>query len=135
MHQLESLRSKLDRQVGDAGDVAAGPIETGHNSELNGVDADLEDDGDRRGRLLGRERSRATADRGNRADTASDQIGRQGRQLAVVTLRGGVLDPDVASLLVADFLETLPKGDGQSIAGTIERIAGEEAHHRRRLRP
>ena len=56
--QLQPLRRQLDREEVDARRVAARPVEAGDKTELDRVVADDEDDRDRRGRRLGRERRR-----------------------------------------------------------------------------
>ena len=53
MQQPKSLCPKLNSDKRDAGDIAARPIETGDEAELNRVAAACEDDRDRRSRRLG----------------------------------------------------------------------------------
>ena len=53
MQQPKSLCPKLNSDKRDTGDIAARPIETGDEAELNRVAAACEDDRDRRSRRLG----------------------------------------------------------------------------------
>src|SRR5262245_38657612 len=48
--QLQPLRPYLQREVGDAGEVAPGPAQTVDQSERNRLDAHTEDNGDDRRR-------------------------------------------------------------------------------------
>ena len=53
MQQSKLLCPKLSNDKRDTGDVAARPVETGDEAELNRVSAACEDDRDRRSRRLG----------------------------------------------------------------------------------
>ena len=53
MQQPKLLCPKLSREKRDTGDIAARPVETGDEAELNRVAAACEDDRDRRSRRLG----------------------------------------------------------------------------------
>src|SRR5947208_11912472 len=49
MQQLQALSLQRSAELADAGDVAAGSIEAGHQAELDRVDAAGKDDGKRGG--------------------------------------------------------------------------------------
>ena len=72
--QLQPLGAQLDIQEGDAGDVAARPVEARDETSRNRIAADHEDDRDRRGCRLCRERrsgARQRDDHGTRRLTSS----------------------------------------------------------------
>ena len=54
MHHLEPLRAQFETEIGCAGDVTARPAQAGHEPDLDGVKAALENNGNRRGRGLRR---------------------------------------------------------------------------------
>src|SRR5262249_19709024 len=62
-------------------------------------------------------------------------LGRAGRQSIVVTLSQAVLNRQVATLDVASFTQTLPKGSQAQGAGLLPPIAEEPDHRHRRLLP
>ena len=72
------------------------------------VFADAEDDRDRRGRRLGRQR-RSVAEAGDHGDLPSNQIGCQLRQPIEVTLGPAIYDRDVVALDIARLLQALVK--------------------------
>jgi hypothetical protein len=53
MQQPKLLCPKLSSDKRDTGDIAAGPVETGDEAELDRIAAACEDDRDRRSRRLG----------------------------------------------------------------------------------
>ena len=77
------------------GDVAARPVEAGDKASFDRVAADREDDRNRRGRRLGRERRSGAAGRDDHGHLAANQIGRQRRQPIVSALRPAIFDRHV----------------------------------------
>jgi hypothetical protein len=78
--ELQALRCQLDIEHIDAGQVAAGPGEAGDKTKPDRILADHEDDGDRRGRCLGRDRRRGARAGNDHGDPAANQVGCQLRQ-------------------------------------------------------
>ena len=74
---------------------------------LDRIAADREDDRDRRGRGLGRERRGIATGATITATWRSNQIGRQRRQSIVVTFRPAVFDRHVLALDEAGFVQAL----------------------------
>jgi len=74
-HQLQPLCDQAE--LGDAGDVAARPVEARDQTQLDRVGARAEDNRNCRGRPLGCERGVGATDRGDGGDPAIDQLGRQ----------------------------------------------------------
>jgi hypothetical protein len=72
--QLEPLGVQLDVEAGDAREIAARPGETRDQPVANRVDANHEDDGDRRGRAF-RRQCRREADCHDHVDLATDEVG------------------------------------------------------------
>ena len=104
-HQLaqefQPLCRQLDREKIDPRQVAARPGEAGNKTKLDRVVADDEDDGDRRGCRLGRERRRGASGRGDHRNPSANQFGRQLRQSIVLTLSPAVFDRHVLALDIA----------------------------------
>ena len=96
---------KIDTPVS----IAARPGEAGDKTELDRIVADAEDDRDRRGRRLGRERRSEVPARGDHGHLTANQIGRQRRQAIVLTLRPAVFDRHVLALDIAGLLQALAK--------------------------
>ena len=76
---------------------------------LTGSSRDVEDDGDRRGCRLGRERRSGTAGRDDHGDLSANQFGRQRRQSIDLILRPAVFDRHVLALDIAGVFEALAK--------------------------
>ena len=96
------------------------------------VDRYLEDDRNRRGRRLCRQRRRSAAGRGNHGHLTANQIGRQRRQSIVLAVRPAIFDRDVLALDIAGFASG-PGGtraDGMRVR--VRRCAAEEPDHRHR---
>ena len=91
---------------GHAREVAAWPVQAGDKSKLDRVAAGQEDDRNRRGRRLGRQRRRSAA-RGNHGHLTTNQIGRQRRQSIVLALRPAIFDRHVPALDIAGFAQAL----------------------------
>jgi hypothetical protein len=92
----------------DAGDVAAGPIEAVDEAQPDGVGAGGEDNGNCRGRRLGREHDWSASARDDHAHLPPDQIGRQCRQLVVLTFRPTVFDRHILAFDIAAVRESKP---------------------------
>ena len=109
-HQLTQELQPLCRQLGtekiDSCQVAARTGEAGDKTVPDRVIAGVEDDGDRRGCRLGRER-RDTSERGDHGDLPANQIGRQFRQPIDLILGEAVFDRHVLTLDIAALLEAL----------------------------
>ena len=134
-HQLAQEFQPLCRQLAtekiDPGQVAARPGEAGDKTEPDRVFAGDEDDGDRRGCRLGRQRDGSTADRGDHGDLPANQIGRQRRQPIDLILGPAVFDRHVLALDKARFLQALAKS-AQTVRERVRRCGVEEPDHRHR---
>src|SRR5262245_30114681 len=108
MQQPKLLCPKLRRNEGDTGDVAARPVETGDEAELNRVAAGYEDDRDRRSRRLGYN-CRGDVMRSDHRHLTAYQIGCEVGQSVVLVLRPAILDHDILALDVTGFTKALPE--------------------------
>src|SRR5262245_35446559 len=131
MQQPKLLCPKLSSDKRDTGDIAAGPVETGDEVELNRVAAACEDDRDRRSRRLGYD-CRGGVMRSDHRHLTAYQISCEVGQSVVLVLRPSILDDDILALDVAGFTNALTER-GQ-LACTISRRprAAEEPDHRHR---
>ncbi len=129
MQQLQPLRPQLHVQRDHAGQVAARPVEAGDEAGLHDIDARAEDDGNRRGRRLGR-RCRGPAARRNHAHAATNQIRRQSRQSVVLAVGPAVFDRHVDALDISRLLEPLMVGAQDVLAESVGRVAAEPPDHR-----
>jgi len=102
----------------DAGDVAAGPIEAGDEAQPDGVGAGGEDNGNCRGRRLGREHDWSASARDDHAHLPPDQIGRQCRQSVVLTFRPTVFDRHILAFDIAP-IPSDPRGTPRSAGATV----------------
>src|SRR5262245_31638947 len=130
MQQPKLLCPKLRRNEGDTGDVAARPVETGDEAELNRVAAGYEDDRDRRSRRLGYN-CRGDVMRSDHRHLTAYQIGCEVGQSLDLVLRPAILDHDILALDVAGFTNPLPEG-GQITCTIGKRRTAEETDHRHR---
>ena len=105
--QFEPLGYQLDPHQADPREISAWPGDTGDQAVLGRVGADYEDEGDRRGRSLRRQRRNVVADRHDHIDSAADQIDGQRGQPIIVTLRPAVFDRQVLALDIAGFAQPL----------------------------
>src|SRR5262249_48176991 len=112
-------------------DVATRPVKAGHQTKLDRVTADRENDRNGRRCSFGRERRRSALDRNDHGYLAANQIGRQRRQSVQLTLRPAVLHCDIAALDIVGFFETLP--DRVERAGFTIGAAKQADHRHRRL--
>ena len=112
-HQLAQEFQPLCHQLAtekiDPRQVAARPGEAGDKTEPDRVFGDDEDDGDRRGCRLGRERRSGASGRGDHGDLSANQFGRQRRQSIDLILGPAVFDRHVLALDIAGVLQALAK--------------------------
>src|SRR5215471_1188265 len=108
MQQPKLLCPKLSSDKRDTGDIAAWPVETGDEAELNRVAAACEDDRDRRGRRLGYD-CRPGVMRSDHRHLTAYQIGCEVGQSVGLVLRPAILDHDILALDVAGFTNALPE--------------------------
>jgi hypothetical protein len=134
-HQLVQKLHALSHQLGgeevDAGDIAAGSIEAGYEPLLHRVATHGENDGDRGGRCLGRERRGRAARCDDHAHFAPHEIGGQFGEPPVLALRPVELERDVLVDVVAAL------GEAFAESGHLRRPLGgragvDEADHRHR---
>ena len=119
----------------DTCQVAARSGEASNKTKPDRVFADDEDDGDRRGCRLGRQRSIGTSGRGDHGDLSANQFGRQLWQSIDLIVGPAVFDRDILALDIAG-----PSGLGEMRAESrqpVRRPGAEEPdyRHRRLLRP
>jgi hypothetical protein len=105
VQELESLGIGLNAHAADTGYIAAWAIHAGDEAVRNRVGAGLEHDRDRRGCRLCRETWRRGGAGGNHSHAKADKIGRQRRQLLIVTIRIAIFGCHIAALDVSDFRE------------------------------
>src|SRR5262249_31343452 len=96
--ELEALGGDLGKEKVDAGEISAGVIEAVNEADLHWVGALHEDDRDRAGRLLGRERGQRALERHDHRYLTADQFGYQAWQSIVVTFAPAVLEGDVLAI-------------------------------------
>ena len=119
-----------------AGYIAPWPSEAYDKTKPDRVVANGEDDGDRRGCRLGRERHRGTFDRDDHGDPPANQFGRQRRQPIELSLGPAVFDRHVLALDIAALLQGLAKYAQIVRVRRVRRCGAEEPNHRhRRLLP
>src|SRR5262249_18039408 len=110
--------------------ISARPVQAGHQTELDWVYPDKENNGDRCGGRLGRKGRRGAANRGDHRHLTAHKVSRQRRQLIVLPQREAVLERDVFSLDKARLLQALAeRGQGNSVG---RRFDGEIADNRDR---
>jgi hypothetical protein len=89
----------------NTGDICARPVEAGDKAEFDWVGAGDKDDGNGRRRRFGRERRCYAPHRDDDGHLTSNQIGRQGGDPIILTLRPAVVDGHVPALDVAEFVQ------------------------------
>jgi hypothetical protein len=114
----------------DTGQIAARPREAGNKTKPDRIIGDDENNRDRRGRILGRERG-GTGRCDDHSDPSADQVGRQRRQSIELILGPAVFDRDVLAFDIARFLEALAKPPHE-VRGSISRSGIEITDHRHR---
>ena len=127
-----SLWPQILGKVVYAGDVAPGSIEAVDETKLYRIGADAEDDGNRAGRSLGRERRCRAARCGDDSHLALDKLGHQCRHTIELILCPTIFDYNIAAIDETGFAEALTKCRGEmgaSIGGALM----EKPDHRNRL--
>jgi hypothetical protein len=99
--EFQPLCGQLANEKIDTCQAAAGLGKAGHKTEPYWVFTDGEDDGDRRGCRLGRERHREASACGDHRDPSANQVGRQHRQPIELILGPAVFDRHVFPLDIA----------------------------------
>jgi hypothetical protein len=128
--QLEPLGCHLRREPVDAGQIAGRPRETCDQAKPDRIIGDDENDRDRRGRILGRERG-GTGRCDDHSDPSARQVGGQRRQSIELILGPAVFDRDVLAFDIACFLEALAKPPHE-VRDSISRSGIEKPNHRHR---
>src|SRR6516165_2820399 len=129
MQQLKPLSRQLGSENRYACDVATGPVQARYEAELDRVNAGQEGNRNCRGRRLGSKCWR-DADSGNHGYLATNQVGRQGRQLIILAWGPAVFDGNVLALGIAGFVQASPEGDQTEILGLS---GAKKANNRHRL--
>jgi len=75
VQKFQSLRTEFKAQLADAGNVATGMVQAGHESNFYGVGTGLENNWYLRRRRLGGKRSGRTTRHNNYRNFAANQIG------------------------------------------------------------
>src|SRR5262245_35843406 len=128
--QFEAFYRQHGLQGGDTRHISARPVQAGHQTELDWVYPDKENNGDRCGGRLGRKGRRGAANRGDHRHLTAHKVSRQRRQLIVLPQREAVFERDVFSLDKARLLQALAeRGQGNSVG---RRFDGEIADNRDR---
>src|SRR5262249_12331187 len=130
--QLEPLGRQFGGDVAEAGEVAAGPGETGDQARPDRVADAGEDDRDCRGCAFRRERRNLPWGH-DHVDLATDEVSGQCRQPIIVTLRPAVFDRQALSLDVADLTQSLVERGYKQIRRRRRADGAKETDHRHRL--
>ena len=130
--EFQPLCHQLSRDKIDPCQVAARPGEAGDKTKPDRVVANGEDDGDRRGCRLGRERHRGAFDRDDHGDLSANQFGRQRRQPIELIVGPAVFDRHVLALDIAALLQGLAKYAQIVRVRRVRRCGAEEPDHRHR---
>ena len=129
VHDLQPLWAYLVGECGHAGQVTAGSAQAGNKSQRDRIGAGEKHNRNCIGRCLGGPRPGNPAERCDRCHLAAYEIGGQGRQSIILTLRPAVLDSQIAALDKAGFLQPIAKGF--QFWGFIALVAGAQiADHR-----
>jgi hypothetical protein len=105
MQEFKPLGFKLVRHVGDAGGVAARPVEVRDDTKFDRVTSHAKNDWNRAGQSFGG-KCRNPPGRGDDGHPAANEIGCQFRQSAEIVLRPPEFDRQVAALDVTHFAQT-----------------------------
>src|SRR5215831_2263618 len=131
MQKLQPLCSKRHAEIGNAGDVATGPVKVCDEAGLHGVAGGAEHDRDRRRCALGCECRRHAEGRGDEGDSAANEVGCQFRQAIGVVMRPPELDGQVLALDVAALAQSLAESS-HSICERLRRAELEQPDYRQR---
>ena len=127
---LSPLRIRPVWTPAHPGDVLARPSKARDETELDGIIADEENDGNRRRRGLGRE-CRAVGVGNDHYDPAANQIGGERRQSIILALRPAVFDSQVPALDRAGLVQALAECS-KPLRERPRRHPAEEPDHRQR---
>ena len=139
-YQFTQKSQALGRQLGvekvDPREIAARPGEARHQTKLDRIFANDEDDRDFRSCRLGRSRRRRPSGRSDHRSLAANQFGHKRRQSIDLILGPAVFDCDVLALDIARVFQALAEPT-QLLHVPFGRLDVEEADHRHRrlLRP
>ena len=123
------FRHQFGVYVGYPGNIAARSREAGDKPSRDGINAHLEDNGDRCGcRFCRKCRGRATR-RDNHVHPTANQIGRQNRQPIVLAFCPAKIDRYIATLDKAGIAQALAKR-AQRACVQVRRRTAEKADHR-----
>ena len=125
MQELEPLCGKLHAEIGNAGDIATGPVEACDEAGLHRVAGGAKHDRDRRRCVLGCKCRRHAEGRGDEGDLAANEVGCQFRQAIGVVMRPPEFDGHVLALDVAALAQSL----AESSNSICERLWGAELEH------
>src|SRR5262249_2294251 len=132
--QLQPLRRQINCEKSDAGEVAARPGEARDQTAPGRIVPDRKDDGDCRGRRLGRECTQRASACDDHGDVAADQFARQRRQPVQFVVSPAVFDREVLALDIAGVLEALAES-AQPPRIALRRLGVYEPDHGYRPRP
>jgi hypothetical protein len=105
VQDLKLFRDQRVDQEAHAGEVAAGPVETGDKAQLDRIGASKEDDWNGCGCRLGRHGRGSAAYCYDNGDLAANKLGRKRWQPFVLILRPAILERHILSLDVASILQ------------------------------
>ena len=132
MQELHPFRRELAGEKVNSGNVSPRPGYAGDETEFNWVIAGDKDDGNSRGRRLGRERGRVASSRGDHGNASGDQFFRKLRQAIVLPFSPAVLDDHVLPLDKAGIPEAVAEPT-QTVLQPLWRSLVEKSEHRHRL--
>src|SRR5262249_4568908 len=113
-------------------EVAARTGEAGDKTKLDWVFGGDENDGNRPGCRLCRQRHSRTSERGDHCNLPANQVGRQRRQSIDLIFAPAVYDRDVLALDIPAILEATVKS-AKTVRVRVRRLAVEKPDHRHRL--
>src|SRR5262245_7175842 len=133
--QPKALWPQILGKIVYAGNVARGSIKAIDETKLYWIGADAEDDGNRAGRSLGRERCCRAARCGDDGHLALHKLGHQCRHAIELVLSPTIFDYNIAAIDETGFAEALTKCRGK-MGACIGGAVMEKANywHRRLLR-
>src|SRR5262249_35436934 len=134
--QPKALWPQILGKIVYAGNVARGSIKAIDETKLYWIGADAEDDGNRAGRSLGRERCCRAARCGDDGHLALHKLGHQCRHTIELILSPTIFDYNIAAIDETGFAEALTKSRdqmGARLGGAVLEIP--DHRHRRLLRP
>ena len=132
----EPLGGNIGVDRGDAGDVAAGPVEAGDKAEFDRIAAGGEHHRNGSGGVLGRHRGGGAAGGGDQRHLAADQLGGEVRQPLVVPVGPAIVDGDVVAVDETGLAQAFEKRIEAALV-LLRRTGMQKPDHRQRrlLRP